>query len=84
MRCLASGSPQPVIRWFKDRKPLELIPGNTRVSVLSDGSLQFRNLTMSDRGMFECEAANVLGVTYSGRAGVYPKEKEGKAINAIM
>ena len=57
--CPATGTPTPVIRWFKGGKR---ITGNELgITIRNDGSLQLDHAQGQDAGMYKCEATNVAG-----------------------
>lgn len=53
--CDADGIPTPVIQWVKEGKSLD---ASTSYSVLANGTLLIRNLSMSDEGLYRCIASN--------------------------
>ena len=54
--CIASGSPQPLIRWYKDGTPLQERAGHV---------LLFEEVALSDRGFYHCTATNARGAVTS-------------------
>ncbi|XP_039299676.1 peroxidasin homolog, partial [Nilaparvata lugens] len=59
LRCVAEGSPAPVITWFKDGNT---VTPATRFSILEGGStLEIRDLKESDSGLYTCLAQNQVG-----------------------
>ncbi|RZF34069.1 hypothetical protein LSTR_LSTR015502 [Laodelphax striatellus] len=59
LRCVAEGSPAPVITWFKDGNTVT--PG-LRFSILEGGStLEIRDAKESDSGLYTCLAQNQVG-----------------------
>ncbi|XP_049831894.1 protein sidekick isoform X2 [Schistocerca gregaria] len=58
--CEAFGVPMPNIVWFRNTEKVDSIPGN-KYTVVEDGSLVIKKLTMEDSGMFQCLAANEAG-----------------------
>ncbi|XP_057193723.1 ADAMTS-like protein 1 isoform X2 [Triplophysa rosa] len=58
IKCQAQGIPEPVISWSKDGKVLR---NNSRVGLMSDGSLQIQAPGETDAGLYTCTAANSLG-----------------------
>ena len=57
--CLVSGSPQPMIQWYKDRSALP-----NEISEL----LVIESITLSNRGIYHCTATNSEGVVKSSSA----------------
>ncbi|XP_048471430.1 Down syndrome cell adhesion molecule-like protein 1 homolog [Rhincodon typus] len=55
--CIASGYPNPVIRWLKDNRPL---PVDSRWTKRITG-LTINNLHVEDSGMYICEVTNTFG-----------------------
>ncbi|CAG08665.1 unnamed protein product, partial [Tetraodon nigroviridis] len=53
MSCVASGKPEPQIRWMKNGE------------LLDRKEMSFRSLTFDDSGMYQCIAANRHGVIYA-------------------
>lgn len=62
LTCSANGIPSPVYRWIKDGV---LVSQNS-----SDMSLQIKNISLSDAGVYQCIASNELGSLLSSRATV--------------
>ncbi|XP_072421818.1 hemicentin-1-like isoform X1 [Chiloscyllium punctatum] len=59
--CLASGTPPPVLTWFKGQKLITDLAGS---SVLENGrTLRIQNAQVSDGGQYRCVATNVAGST---------------------
>lgn len=59
LECVAVGSPQPEITWFKE--DLE-IKSSGRIHISSDATiLELQNAKTSDSGLYICEARNVQG-----------------------
>ncbi|KAL1518075.1 hypothetical protein ABEB36_001755 [Hypothenemus hampei] len=58
--CVASGTPQPQISWFKE--DLEVLPNDERVFYNNDRTvLELKQVEESDSGLYICEARNELG-----------------------
>lgn len=62
IHCLAIGDPKPTIQWDKD---LEFITSNNtdfkRISVLTNGTLLFREVHFEDDGIYGCTIGNSAG-----------------------
>lgn len=58
MTCIASGSPQPTLQWFKDGAPLVDETGSVLV---------FEEVSLSSRGIYHCTATNEEGVAVSAQ-----------------
>uniref|UniRef100_H3BDD6 ADAMTS like 1 n=1 Tax=Latimeria chalumnae TaxID=7897 RepID=H3BDD6_LATCH len=56
IRCQAAGVPKAEISWFKDHVMLLGVH-----SALQDGSLLISNASLSDQGLYSCQAANLHG-----------------------
>ncbi|CAH1252412.1 PTPRF [Branchiostoma lanceolatum] len=67
--CSASGNPAPDITWLKDMVPVDMT--DTRIKLLSSGSLQINSTIQEDEGRYECVATNNLGTRYSYPANLY-------------
>ncbi|XP_061490015.1 hemicentin-1 isoform X5 [Rhineura floridana] len=60
LECRVSGSPFPIIQWFKDGKPLFL--GDPNIKVLDKGQiLHIKSARRIDKGRYQCSAANSAG-----------------------
>ncbi|XP_021541643.1 immunoglobulin superfamily member 10 [Neomonachus schauinslandi] len=61
--CTAKGTPQPSVHWVlsdgTEVKPLQFI--NSKLLLLSNGTLYIRNVDSSDRGTYECIATSSTG-----------------------
>ena len=72
--CRASGSPNPVIEWFKDGQIVKTAPEDpsSHRILLPDGSLFFlralQNKKEQDAGTYWCVASNTEGVARSSNA----------------
>ncbi|XP_047464396.1 ADAMTS-like protein 1 isoform X2 [Mugil cephalus] len=60
LRCEALGSPEPSVMWTKNGKRLHY---NSRVFLLSTGSLMIQSPGKGDEGLYTCTARNRLGST---------------------
>ncbi|XP_073456587.1 hemicentin-2 [Aquarana catesbeiana] len=74
LECLASGSPLPVVTWYRGGQLLSAMPG---VTFLNDGRiLQIERISTSDAGEYVCVASNEAGNTelrYSLEVHVPPR-----------
>ncbi|XP_025019182.1 hemicentin-1 [Python bivittatus] len=60
LECRVSGSPFPIIQWFKDGKPLFL--GDPNIEILDKGQvLQIKSARRIDKGLYQCSASNSAG-----------------------
>ncbi|XP_077188775.1 hemicentin-1 isoform X2 [Paroedura picta] len=60
LECKVSGSPFPMIQWFKDSKPLFL--GDPNIEIMEKGQiLRIKNARRIDKGRYQCSAANPAG-----------------------
>ncbi|XP_033962060.1 ADAMTS-like protein 1 isoform X1 [Pseudochaenichthys georgianus] len=60
LRCEALGNPEPSLTWTKNGKELHY---NSRVGLLSSGSLRIQSPSKPDEGLYTCTANNRLGTT---------------------
>ncbi|CAC5391000.1 unnamed protein product [Mytilus coruscus] len=58
LNCAIGGFPKPVITWYKLQ---DVIVPDSRVKVLTNGSLEFVLLIQDDQGYYFCEGSNYLG-----------------------
>ncbi|XP_055709240.1 neuroglian isoform X1 [Phlebotomus papatasi] len=61
--CEASGSPEPVIKWIHNGKPIQDSPINERRTVTTN-SITIHNILKKDTGNYGCNATNSLGYVY--------------------
>ncbi|XP_061104018.1 matrix-remodeling-associated protein 5-like [Conger conger] len=65
IHCTAIGEPKPTIQWTipdeEKGKAFPVIRG--RISVLSNGTLFVRNISLTDSGTYQCSATNRAGAT---------------------
>uniref|UniRef100_UPI00398F37BC immunoglobulin superfamily member 10 n=1 Tax=Pristiophorus japonicus TaxID=55135 RepID=UPI00398F37BC len=64
MKCRSQGRPAPTISWILSNRTLvrNSSPFNGRVSVLADGTLRIKAVTVYDRGNYRCVASNPAGI----------------------
>ncbi|XP_030634928.1 roundabout homolog 2 [Chanos chanos] len=74
LKCQASGDPIPTISWLKDG--VSLLGKDPRMSLQDLGSLQIKNIRLSDSGIYTCVAASSSGET-SWSAFLEVKESGG-------
>ena len=55
-QCSASGNPEPAVSWSKLNNQSEVTQ-----SAVSGGKLEFKKVTGSDTGVYQCSATNILG-----------------------
>ena len=59
MSCVATGSPQPTLQWYKDGSLLDGV---------TNSLLIFEEVTLDNRGFYHCSAANDEGMVTSAPA----------------
>lgn len=69
LHCRSAGRPSPRITWFKDGVQLKR---DRRTSMKEsekrpDSRLQIRNIDVTDTGLYQCRATNILGDVVSSR-----------------
>lgn len=57
--CMKSGSPSPMVRWYKDGKPI--LPTEGHLLAEEDQLLIIEKTMESDAGEYKCEIENILG-----------------------
>ncbi|KAJ0063893.1 hypothetical protein NL108_013312, partial [Boleophthalmus pectinirostris] len=77
LRCQASGEPVPSVSWLKDG--LSLLGKDPRMSLQELGSLQIKNVKVSDSGIYTCVATSSSGET-SWSAFLEVKESAGAVV----
>ncbi|XP_072488817.1 hemicentin-2 isoform X3 [Notamacropus eugenii] len=63
--CKTTGVPMPLVSWRKDGVPL--VPGNSRLEFLPDGSLRIQPVYPQDSGYYLCQASNSAGSDRQGQ-----------------
>lgn len=53
LHCVATGNPQPSIKWHKDGQP-------QTITAIDPPTIVINELGLSDRGFYQCEAESVL------------------------
>ncbi|XP_068441961.1 roundabout homolog 2 isoform X7 [Clinocottus analis] len=74
LKCQASGDPIPSVSWLKDG--ISLLEKDARMSLQELGSLQIKNVKLSDSGVYTCVATSSSGET-SWSAFLEVKESSG-------
>ncbi|KAM4613831.1 neural cell adhesion molecule L1-like protein isoform 1-T1 [Polymixia lowei] len=59
IKCSATGSPQPIITWRVNGKPLKEVPATNRKQL--DDTIVLHNAKASDSAVYQCEASNRHG-----------------------
>ncbi|XP_058490990.1 roundabout homolog 2 isoform X5 [Solea solea] len=77
LKCQASGDPIPSVSWLKDG--VSLLGKDARMSLQELGSLQIRNIKLSDSGIYTCVATSSSGET-SWSAFLEVKESGGLTV----
>ncbi|XP_062901403.1 immunoglobulin superfamily member 10 [Mobula hypostoma] len=64
MKCKSQGRPSPTISWILSNRTMvrNSSPFNGRVSVLPDGTLRIKAVTVYDQGNYRCVASNPAGI----------------------
>ncbi|XP_032887721.1 immunoglobulin superfamily member 10 [Amblyraja radiata] len=64
MKCRSQGRPSPTISWMLSNKTMvkNSSPFNGRISVLADGTLRIKAVSVYDQGSYRCIASNPAGV----------------------
>ncbi|CAI4227210.1 unnamed protein product [Auanema sp. JU1783] len=67
LECLASGHPEPIIRWSMNGIPLHELKEDSRRLILDNGRiLRLKELNHDvDTGVYQCNASNPLGYIYA-------------------
>uniref|UniRef100_A0A1A8ARW3 Roundabout, axon guidance receptor, homolog 2 n=1 Tax=Nothobranchius furzeri TaxID=105023 RepID=A0A1A8ARW3_NOTFU len=74
LKCQAAGDPIPSVSWLKDG--VSLLGKDSRMSLQELGSLQIKNIKLSDSGIYTCVATSSSGET-SWSAFLEVKESQG-------
>ncbi|XP_061828601.1 roundabout homolog 2 isoform X1 [Nerophis lumbriciformis] len=77
LKCQASGDPIPSVSWLKDG--VSLLGKDPRMSLQELGSLQIKNIKLSDSGIYTCVATSSSGET-SWSAFLEVKEAGGNTL----
>ncbi|XP_054281738.1 protein sax-3-like [Macrosteles quadrilineatus] len=59
LRCLATGSPPPIITWYKGGVPVT--KGHDRINITETGTLVINDTVASDEGVYTCVASSRSG-----------------------
>ncbi|CAI2737020.1 unnamed protein product, partial [Dicrocoelium dendriticum] len=81
LECRTSGSPPPVVTWYKDSVPVDT--GNPRFTQLQDGNLKIANLVEDDEGKYECAATNDKGTRVSSGDNLLVRENVEASLQLI-
>ncbi|GAB1285527.1 Hemicentin-1 [Apodemus speciosus] len=85
LECKATGSPLPVITWYKDNHPLS---GTTSAAFLERGQiLEIGSAQISDAGIYKCVAINSAGATelfYSLQVHVPPSISGSSSVVEVV
>ncbi|XP_077966538.1 uncharacterized protein LOC120343349 [Styela clava] len=61
--CVASGFPQPTVKWMKEKTVLHSTSYNNQAKVGQKLVLDLKQLTIADEGQYKCFASNTVGQT---------------------
>uniref|UniRef100_A0A672JLP6 Contactin 1b n=1 Tax=Salarias fasciatus TaxID=181472 RepID=A0A672JLP6_SALFA len=84
IECKPRAAPRPQYTWTKGK---ELLFNNSRISILFDGSLEIRNATKNDEGVYTCLAENDRGKANSSGSltiTVAPEDSEVKVGDEVI
>uniref|UniRef100_A0A672JPH5 Contactin 1b n=1 Tax=Salarias fasciatus TaxID=181472 RepID=A0A672JPH5_SALFA len=90
IECKPRAAPRPQYTWTKGK---ELLFNNSRISILFDGSLEIRNATKNDEGVYTCLAENDRGkanssgsltITEATSLSVAPEDSEVKVGDEVI
>ncbi|XP_067897397.1 roundabout homolog 2 isoform X6 [Heterodontus francisci] len=81
LKCQATGDPIPTISWLKDG--VSLLGKDTRMSLQELGSLQIKNLRVTDSGIYTCVATSSSGET-SWSAFLEVRESGAATVNVKL
>jgi len=61
--CTVTGTPTPLIQWFKDDQPVSSLANSYRISNTHDGMsiMNINSASLSNSGIYRCSAANDAG-----------------------
>lgn len=79
--CIASGYPNPAVRWIKDGRPL---PADSRWTKRITG-LTISDLRVEDSGTYICEVTNTFGsAEVTGTLTVIGESRRGGAVGGLL
>ncbi|XP_069745205.1 roundabout homolog 2 isoform X27 [Narcine bancroftii] len=81
LKCQATGDPIPTVSWLKDG--VSLLGKDPRMSLQELGSLQIRNVRVTDSGIYTCVATSSSGET-SWSAFLEVRESGASTVNVKM
>ncbi|KAM7378154.1 hypothetical protein PAMA_013175 [Pampus argenteus] len=90
IECKPRAAPKPRFTWTKGK---ELLFNNSRISIMYDGSLEIRNATKNDEGVYNCLAENDRGkanssgyltITEATTITVAPEDTEVKVGDEVI
>ena len=89
VECDALGSPEPIVKWFKNGEPLRksglllLDPAakDNKVKAEDESKLSLPITSVSDAGDYSCKAANLVGETHSLQFSLEVQQQQQYANN---